>query len=111
MSADYAAQQTANRLQTIAKIIRSGIEDDGMDIIEAARKWPLSRATLTRMLRGEKVSTKFYAIVALELGLPPRLFRMILDGDTDGILELDNLDPYVRRIVTASPGGAAATGT
>lgn len=117
MSTHPGQELVANRLQTVAKIIRAGIADQGMDISKAARDWPPSRSTLTRMVGGEKppqkVAPKFYAQVAIELGLPPRLFRLVLEGDLDAIKELD-LDPYVRRIVLSdldTHGDAAATGS
>lgn len=112
MSTDRDTQQTANRLQIIGKIISAGIADQGTDISNAARSWDVSRSTLTRMIGGEKVSPKFYGMAAVELGLPPSLFRLIREGDLETINELD-LDPYVRRIIvnglTADP--ARNTGT
>jgi hypothetical protein len=105
-------QETANRLLIIGKIVRAGIADQGIDISQAAKNWEMSRSTLTRMIAGEKVSAKFYGVAAVELGLPPGLFRLIREGDTETIEEL-KLDPYVRRIIrngiTTDP--TRATGT
>lgn len=100
----------AKRQLLLGQVVRESILDTGRTFTDTATEWGLHRTTLNRMMRTGDVGARIIRIAEINLGFPPGALTLLLEGRTDAIAQLADLDPVVRArmlngLAQIGPGG------
>lgn len=99
--------ELGDRQQVVARVVRRGIQLQGIKYVDASRNWPIALPTLNRLMKDGNVGLLFYRIAERSLGLPTELFDLVLDADVDAIRKMPGLDANTRSYILREMGAEA----
>lgn len=93
-----------DRQRLVGWIVRDEIINSGISYSEASRRWPIALPTLNRLMNTGNVSLRFYRVAEINLGLPRGLLELVIDGRTDDIAKLPDLNEPLRTLILTEMG-------
>lgn len=99
--------ELSERQQVVARVVRRGIQLQGMKYVDASRNWPIALPTLNRLMKDGNVGLVFYRIAERALELPLELFDLVIDGDVQAIRRMPELDAATRSYILREMGAEA----